>query len=111
MPNPKFGTVTTRVAETVSELRRGKVQFRNDKGGTLSASIGRKTFSDQQLTDNFFAFVQAVMNLRPKKLPGSDVTGYVERVSISTTQGKGLPVSFEDLSITAREEFIRKSAV
>jgi large subunit ribosomal protein L1 len=110
MPNPKFGTVTTRVAETVSELRKGKVQFRNDKGGTVSASIGRKSFSDSQLTDNFFTFVQAVMNLRPKGLSGNDITGYVERVSVSTTQGKGLPVSFEDLSITAREEFLRKSA-
>lgn len=110
MPNPKFGTVTTRVADTVSELRRGKVQFRNDKGGTLSASIGRKTFSDSQLTDNFFAFVQAVMNLRPKGLPGNDVTGYVERVSVSTTQGKGLPISFEDLNMSARQEFVSKSA-
>lgn len=111
MPNPKFGTVTTRVADTVSELRRGKVQFRNDKGGTLSASIGRKTFTDAQLTDNFFAFLQAVMTLRPKGLPGNDVTGYVERVSVSTTQGKGFPVSFEDLSITAREEHLRRSTV
>lgn len=110
MPNPKFGTVTTQVADTVSELRRGKVQFRNDKGGTLSASIGRKTFSDSQLTDNFFAFVQAVMNLRPKGVSGSDISGYVERVSVSTTQGKGLPVSFEDLSLAARQEFLRKSA-
>lgn len=110
MPNPKYGTVTTRVADTVSELRRGKVQFRNDKGGTLSASIGRKTFSDSQLTDNFIAFVQAVMSLRPKGLSGNDITGFVERVSVSTTQGKGFPVSFEDLNATAREEFLRKSA-
>jgi ribosomal protein L1 len=102
MPNPKFGTVTSQVAEAVQELRRGKVQFRSDKGGTLSASIGRKTFTDMQLTDNFFALLQAVMDLRPRGLAGSDIHGFVERVSVSTTQGKGFPISFDDLSAASR---------
>lgn len=105
MPNPKFGTVTTQVADTVSELMRGKVQFRSDKGGTLSASIGRKSFSDKQLSDNFYALFQAVMDLRPKGLSGSDITGYVERVSVSTTQGRGFPVSVEDLTAPARTSY------
>lgn len=103
MPNPKFGTVTTQVADTVSELRRGKLQFRNDKGGTVSAPIGRKNFSDAALSDNFYAFLQAVMDLRPRGLSGQGLVGYVERVSVSTTRGKGFPVHMDDLSAAARE--------
>lgn len=104
MPNPKFGTVTTQVSDTVRELRRGKLQFRNDKGGTVSVSIGRKTFTDDALVDNFYAFLRAVMDLRPKGLSGQDISGYIERVSLSTTRGKGFPVSVEDLTAAARAE-------
>ena len=103
MPNPKFGTVTTRVGDTVQQLRCGKLQFRNDKGGTVSASIGRKSFSDAALADNFHAFFQAVMDLRPKGLSGQGLVGYVERVSVSTTRGKGFPVHMEDLTAAVRD--------
>jgi large subunit ribosomal protein L1 len=73
MPNPKFGTVTNDIAAAVPRLQRGVLQFRNDKGGVVSASIGRKSFSDEQLRDNFYAFFGEVMRLRPKAVSGSDL--------------------------------------
>ena len=102
MPNPKFGTVTDDVAAAVARFARGNVQFRNDRGGNISASIGRKSFTDEQLTRNFYTFFDAVMKLRPKAVSGSDVGGFVERVSVSTTQGAGFPVAREDLVAPAR---------
>ena len=93
MPSPKYGTVTTAVARTVERLRKGEVQFRNDKGGTVSVGIGRKSFSDDALTQNVTAFLKALMQLRPKGVAGSGTAGYIERVTVSTTQGKGYPLS------------------
>lgn len=102
MPNPKMGTVTNSVREAVAQMKRGKVQFRNDKGGTVSCSIGRKTFSDEQLRDNFYAVLDAIMELRPRSVKGADIKGYIERVCVSTTQGRGFPVRAEDLNLAAR---------
>lgn len=102
MPNPKFGTVAADVAAAIAEQRRGKLQFRNDKGGVVSASIGRKSFGDEALTANFYALLRAVMALRPRGVSGVDIAGFVERVSVSTTQGKGFPVARDDLAAAAR---------
>ena len=102
MPNPKHGTVVQDIPAAVRRFRDGIVQFRNDKGGTVSATIGRKAFTDAQLTNNFYAFLEELLRLRPKGVPGSDVTGYIERVSVSTTQGKGFPVAAADLTAAAR---------
>lgn len=93
MPSPKFGTVTSAVGSTVERLRKGEVQFRNDKGGTVSVGIGRKSFSDGALTQNVAAFLRAVLQLRPKAVSGTGAQGYIERVTVSTTQGKGFPLS------------------
>lgn len=73
MPNPKYGTVSADIAATVQRLQKGEVQFRNDKGGTISVSIGRKSFTDEHLTANFYAFFNHIMRLRPKGISGSDI--------------------------------------
>jgi large subunit ribosomal protein L1 len=97
MPNPKYGTVTTDILEAVTRLRRGEVQFRNDKGGNVSMSIGRASFSDDQLSENLAAVMKAVMALRPSSVSGAGMRGFVERVTLSTTQGKGFPVAMASL--------------
>jgi large subunit ribosomal protein L1 len=101
MPNPKFGTVTNDVASTIHRVKKGLLQFRNDKGGTVSVSIGRAAFSDEQLTDNFYAFFSEIMRLRPSGVPGGGIGGYVENVTVSTTQGKGFPVKKAELAAAA----------
>lgn len=111
MPNPKFGTVTADVTAAIRRLQKGQLQFRNDKGGVISANIGRAAFTDEQLADNFYAFFSEVMRLRPKGVSGTDVQGYVERVTISTTQGKGFPVQHGELAAAVRARHVSTAAL
>jgi large subunit ribosomal protein L1 len=97
MPNPKYGTVTTNITETVTRFRRGEAQFRNDKDGNVSMSIGRASFTDEQLSENLAAVMKAIMSQRPSSVPGSGMQGFVERVTLSMTQGKGFPVVMSSL--------------
>jgi large subunit ribosomal protein L1 len=93
MPSPKYGTVTTNISEAVKRLRQGQVQFRNDKSGNVCMSIGRASFSDEQLSENLSAVMKAILAMRPSSLSGTGMKGFVERVTLSTTQGKGFPIT------------------
>lgn len=97
MPNPKLGTVTEDVAEAVSALKRGRVEFRADKGGVVHAGIGRRSFDDEALLDNVSAFVAAVLAARPKGVKGSGAGGYIAKATLSSTMGRGIPVQVSNL--------------
>lgn len=96
MPNPKLGTVTASPAEAVAALKRGRVEFRADKGGVVHAGLGKRSFADEALYDNVAAYVAAILAARPKGLKGG-VGGYVKGATLSTTMGVGVPVSIASL--------------
>jgi len=88
MPTPKSGTVTPNVAEAVREFTAGKVEFRADSGATIHASVGKRSFEDEQIAENVKAFVAAVSALKPSAAKGT----YIKQVNLSTTMGPGVIV-------------------
>ena len=88
MPNPKVGTVTMNVGDTVRAEKRGKLDFRVDKAGIIHAGIGRKSMGAEKLQDNFNAFLGAVMKAKPAASKGV----YLKGISISSTMSPGVKV-------------------
>lgn len=88
MPNPKTGTVTTDVAKAVSEIKGGKISFRVDKAANLHAIIGKASFSDEQLEENYKALLEEVLRSKPSSSKGT----YLKKVVIASTTGPGIPV-------------------
>lgn len=88
MPNPKVGTVTMNVAETVKAEKRGKLDFRVDKAGIIHAGIGRKSMGAQKLKENLQAFVGAVVKAKPATSKGI----YLQKMTISSTMGPGIKI-------------------
>src|SRR6266852_4108204 len=85
MPNPKVGTVSPDVAGAVKNARAGQVQYRADKSGVVQCSIGRASFTPEQLRDNLVALVDAVNKSKPSNVKGI----YLRKVSVSSTMGPG----------------------
>jgi large subunit ribosomal protein L1 len=92
MPNPKSGTVTTDVAKAVKEVKAGKIEFRVEKAGIVHTSLGKLSFSSEQLADNARAFLQTIMKMKPSSAKGQ----YVRSLFISSTMGPGLKISKEE---------------
>lgn len=97
MPNPKLGTVTSNVAEGVVAMKKGRVEFRVDKGAVIHAVIGKKNFSVAQLEENATSLVQAVLEARPKGLKGAGIAGYISKAYVSSTMGPSFPVTLSSL--------------
>lgn len=94
MPNPKVGTVSPDVAQAVRNARAGQVQYRTDKAGIVHASIGRASFSPEQLKTNFTALIDALNKARPSGVKGV----YMRKISVSSTMGAGVRVDTTGLS-------------
>jgi large subunit ribosomal protein L1 len=88
MPNPKTGTVTMDVGKAVSDIKGGKIEFRVDRHANLHFIIGKSSFTEQQLAENYAAALEEVMRLKPSSSKGR----YVKKVTLSTTMGPGIPV-------------------
>ena len=93
MPNPKVGTVTMDVTKAVKELKKGRVQFRVEKGAILHAPLGKLSFSAQNILENAKAFVEAVTKVKPSTAKGQ----YIKKISLTSTMGQGLKVNQNDL--------------
>ncbi len=88
MPNPKTGTVTNDVGKAVSDIKGGKIEFRVDRQANLHFIIGKTSFDDQQLVENYAAALDEVLRLKPSTAKGR----YVKKATITTTMGPGIPV-------------------
>ena len=88
MPNPKSGTVTTDVGKTVAEFKAGRVEYRNDRYGNLHVPMGRVSFDEEKLVDNFVAVADEIARSRPASSKGI----FMRRVSVSSTMGPGIKV-------------------
>lgn len=93
MPNPKSGTVTMDVGVAVREVKAGKIDFRVDKFGNLHTSVGKASFTAEQLAANAEAFLREVVRLRPAAAKGT----YVRSITMSTTMGPGIQVDRNEI--------------
>lgn len=91
MPNPKTGTVTMNIANAVSEIKKGKVEYRTDKEGIINVMIGKCSFSDEALAENFKAIYDVIAKARPAAVKGA----YMKSVTVTTTMGPGVKVTIE----------------
>jgi len=90
MPNPKTGTVTFEIKKAIEAIQAGKVDFRVDKVGIVHASIGKASFSSEDLAENLDALMSALIRMKPASSKGS----YVNGVSLSSTMGVGVKVNY-----------------
>jgi len=88
MPNPKVGTVTENIADVVAQIKAGQVEYRADKGGVVHMPVGRIHFGEQALADNLEAAADALVRAKPAAAKGR----YLQKISLSTTMGPGIPV-------------------
>lgn len=88
MPNPKSGTVTNEIGKAVKEVKQGKIDFKVDKFGIIHASIGKVSFSPEQITENAKEFISTILKLKPQALKGT----YVKSIYLSSTMSPGLKI-------------------
>ena len=93
MPNPKSGTVTMDVASAVREVKQGKIDFKVDKFGIVHTSIGKVSFTEQQIVENAREFMSTIMKLKPATAKGT----YVKSVYLSSTMSKGVKVDTKSI--------------
>ena len=94
MPNPKSGTVTPEVGKAVEEVKKGKIAFRVDKFGIIHSSIGRVSFSPQQLKENAEEFIQTLQKMKPSSAKGV----YMKSISMASTMSPGIKIDTKSIS-------------
>lgn len=95
MPNPKSGTVTPDVAKAVKEVKQGKIDFKVDKNGIVHASIGKVSFSADQMVDNAREFINTLVKLKPATAKGT----YMKSIYLSSTMSPGLKIDTKTLDL------------
>ena len=91
MPNPKTGTVTVDVAKAVEEIKKGKIEYRVDKEGNICCLIGKSSFDDKKLVENFKTLYDVILRARPAAVKGT----FMKNVVLSSTMGPGVKVTIE----------------
>ncbi len=89
MPNPKAGTVTMDVAKAVQDLKAGKIEYRLDKTNIIHVPVGKASFTEEQLTDNFQTLIDAINKVRPAAVKGQ----YLKSVTLTSTMGPGVKIN------------------
>jgi len=89
MPNPKTGTVTFDVTKAVNEIKAGKIEYRVDKAGNIHAPIGKVSFEDVKLVENFNTILDTLIKVKPAAAKGQ----YVRNVTVSSTMGPGVRIN------------------
>ena len=93
LPNKKIGTVTADVGPIISDLKKGRVSFRNDKGGVVHASFGKVSFGVEKLKENLLALMHALKASKPASSKGK----FLRKVTVSSTMGVGVAINPDDL--------------
>ena len=93
MPNPKTGTVTPDVAKAVSEFKGGKVEYRTDRYGNVQVTVGKASFTPEQLSENFYAVIDEIQRAKPASAKGR----YIQKLTVSSTMGPGVKVDIQRL--------------
>jgi large subunit ribosomal protein L1 len=88
MPNPKTGTVTMDVGKAVTEAKAGKLEYRTDRGANVHVAIGKRSFDERLLVENYAALIEEIMRVKPAAAKGR----YIRRVTLTTTMGPGIRV-------------------
>jgi large subunit ribosomal protein L1 len=88
MPNPKTGTVTFDVAKAVTDAKGGKLEYRTDRGANVHVSIGKKSFGEKNLLENYAALIEEIVRAKPASAKGR----YIHQITLTTTMGPGLRV-------------------
>jgi large subunit ribosomal protein L1 len=89
MPNPKVGTVTLDVTRAINEIKAGKIEYRTDKAGNIHAPIGKASFDDKKIIENFQTLVDTLVKVKPAASKGQ----YMRSITVSTTMGPGVKVN------------------
>lgn len=89
MPNPKAGTVTMDVAKAIKDIKAGKIEYRLDKSNIIHVPIGKASFTEEQLEQNFDALMEAIVKARPSAVKGQ----FLRSITLSSTMGPGVKVS------------------
>jgi large subunit ribosomal protein L1 len=88
MPNPKTGTVTFDVGKAVTDAKGGKLEYRTDRGANVHVSIGKKSFGEKNLLENYAALIEEIVRAKPASAKGR----YIHQITLTTTMGPGLKV-------------------
>ena len=88
MPNPKAGTVTMDVTKAINDIKAGKIEYRLDKTNNVHVAVGKVSFTEEQLTDNFKAVMDAIVKAKPSAVKGA----YLKNITLSSTMGPGVKV-------------------
>ena len=89
MPNPKAGTVTMDVTKAVNDIKAGKIEYRLDKANIIHVPLGKASFTEEKLMQNYNALMDAILKAKPSALKGQ----YIKSATISTTMGPGVRMS------------------
>lgn len=95
MPNPKVGTVTTNVADAVTNAKSGQVRYRTDKNGIIHCSVGKADFPAEDILENMIALISDLKKVKPTSAKGQ----YVRKISLSTTMGPGLAIDISSVAV------------
>jgi large subunit ribosomal protein L1 len=105
MPNPKTGTVTFEVGKAVRDAKAGKVEYRTDRGANVHIAIGKKSFDEKALLENYAALVEEIQRAKPAAAKGR----YIRRITLTSTMGPGIhvdPARLRDVAAELEEEAV-----
>ena len=94
MPNPKAGTVTMDVANAIKEIKAGKIEYRLDKANIIHVPVGKASFTEEQLADNFQTLMDAINKAKPSTVKGA----YLKSVTLTSTMGPGVKLNVAKLT-------------
>ena len=94
MPNPKAGTVTMDVTKAINDIKAGKIEYRLDKTNIIHVPVGKASFTEEQLSDNFQTLIDAIMKAKPSTLKGA----YLKSVTLTSTMGPGVKLNVAKLA-------------
>ena len=94
MPNPKAGTVTMDVTKAINDIKAGKIEYRLDRANIIHVPVGKASFTEEQLADNFQTLMDAIMKAKPSTVKGA----YLKSVTLTTTMGPGVKLNVAKLT-------------